>query len=45
MPAIFDDGTQRSRDQYAAVLDEAGPALDDVVELGSGASLIAAGRR
>ncbi|MEV0238287.1 methyltransferase [Nonomuraea sp. NPDC050786] len=42
MLAIFDGGTERSRDEYAALLSQADLALTDVVELGSGASLIEA---
>ncbi|MEV4169582.1 methyltransferase [Nonomuraea sp. NPDC049709] len=45
MLAIFNGGTERSRDEYASLLDRAGLALSDVVELGSGANLIEAGRR
>ncbi|MFB4265733.1 methyltransferase [Nonomuraea sp. GTA35] len=45
MLAIFNGGTERSRDEYAAVLDQAGLVLSDVVELGSGANLIEARRR
>ncbi|AQZ66075.1 O-methyltransferase, family 2 [[Actinomadura] parvosata subsp. kistnae] len=45
MLAIFNGGTERSREEYAAVLDQAGLALSDVVELGSGANLIEARRR
>lgn len=45
MLAIFDGGAERSRDEYAALLGRANLALTDVVELGSGASLIEARRR
>jgi hypothetical protein len=42
MLAIFNGGTERSRDEYAALLDRAGLAMGDVIELGAGASLIEA---
>ncbi|NUP64012.1 MAG: hydroxyneurosporene methyltransferase [Nonomuraea sp.] len=42
MLAIFNGGTERSREEYAALLDRAGLRLAEVVELGSGASLIEA---
>ncbi|WP_052424098.1 methyltransferase [Nonomuraea candida] len=42
MLAIFNGGTERSREEYSALLDRAGLALGKVVELGSGASLIEA---
>ncbi|TMR90265.1 methyltransferase [Nonomuraea basaltis] len=42
MLAIFNGGTERSRDEYAALLGQADLALGDVVELGAGASLIEA---
>lgn len=42
MLAIFNGGTERSREEYAALLDRAGLRLTEVVELGSGASLIEA---
>ncbi|WP_433438957.1 methyltransferase [Nonomuraea sp. CA-141351] len=42
MLAIFNGGTERSRDEYAALLSQAELALTDVVELGSGASLVEA---
>ncbi|SEG55004.1 O-methyltransferase [Nonomuraea solani] len=45
MLAFFDGGTERGLAEYAALLDRAGLALSGVVELGSGASLIEAGRR
>ncbi|KAB8197088.1 hydroxyneurosporene methyltransferase [Nonomuraea phyllanthi] len=42
MLAIFNGGAERSRDEYAALFAQAGLALGEVVELGSGASLIEA---
>ncbi|RSN14055.1 hydroxyneurosporene methyltransferase [Nonomuraea sp. WAC 01424] len=42
MLAIFDGGTERSREEYAALLDRADLRLAEVVELGAGASLIEA---
>ncbi|TYB67261.1 hydroxyneurosporene methyltransferase [Nonomuraea sp. PA05] len=45
MLAIFNGGTERSREEYAAVLDHAGLVISDVVELGAGANLIEARRR
>lgn len=42
MLAIFDGGAERSREEYATLLDRAGLTLTDVVELGSGANLIEA---
>ncbi|MFC7589032.1 methyltransferase [Nonomuraea antimicrobica] len=45
MLAIFNGGTERSHDEYAALLGRAGLALTEVVELGSGANLIEAVRR
>ncbi|MEV0152089.1 MULTISPECIES: methyltransferase [unclassified Nonomuraea] len=42
MLAIFDGAVERSRQEYAALLDQAGLKLADVVELGAGASLIEA---
>ncbi|GAA3135494.1 hypothetical protein GCM10020001_067700 [Nonomuraea salmonea] len=45
MLAIFNGGAERSRDEYAALLGRAGLAMSDVVELGSGASLIEARQR
>ncbi|NUR88049.1 MAG: hydroxyneurosporene methyltransferase [Nonomuraea sp.] len=42
MLAIFNGGTERSREEYAALLDRAGLRLAEVVELGSGANLIEA---
>ena len=45
MLAIFNGGTERSRDEYAGLLDRAGLTLSEVAELGSGANLIEARRR
>ncbi|MEV4571589.1 methyltransferase [Nonomuraea sp. NPDC049419] len=45
MLAIFNGGAERSRDEYAALLGRAGLAMGEVVELGSGASLIEARQR
>ena len=42
MLALFNGGTERSRDEYATLLDRAGLAIGDVIELGAGASLIEA---
>ncbi|MCK2221544.1 acetylserotonin O-methyltransferase [Actinomadura sp. ATCC 31491] len=42
MLAIFNGGAERTREEYAALLRRADLALADVVELGSGASLIEA---
>jgi SAM-dependent methyltransferase len=42
MLAIFNGGTERSRDEYASLFAQAELALSDIVELGSGASLIEA---
>ncbi|MGN9838690.1 methyltransferase [Nonomuraea sp. H19] len=42
MLAIFNGGTERSRAEYAAVLGQAELKLSDIIELGSGASLIEA---
>ncbi|MBF8190438.1 hydroxyneurosporene methyltransferase [Nonomuraea sp. K274] len=42
MLAIFNGGTERSRDEYAALLGQAGLSLTKIVELGSGASLVEA---
>jgi SAM-dependent methyltransferase len=44
MLAIFNGGAERSRDEYASLLDRAGLALDHVVEFGAGAGLIEARR-
>ncbi|MEW9556534.1 methyltransferase [Nonomuraea sp. NPDC050783] len=42
MLAIFNGGAERTRDEYAALLGQADLGLADVVDLGSGASLIEA---
>ncbi|MGA5757511.1 methyltransferase [Nonomuraea bangladeshensis] len=42
MLAIFNGGAERTREEYAALLGRAGLALSEVVDLGSGASLIEA---
>ncbi|MFG1707645.1 methyltransferase [Nonomuraea sp. M3C6] len=42
MLAIFNGGTERSRDEYADLLGQADLTLTEVVELGAGASLIEA---
>jgi SAM-dependent methyltransferase len=42
MLGIFDGGAERSREEYANLLDRAGLKLSEVVELGAGAGLIEA---
>ncbi|MCA2190999.1 acetylserotonin O-methyltransferase [Nonomuraea cavernae] len=42
MLAVFDGGAERSREQYATLLGQAGLHLDQVIDLAAGASLIEA---